>query len=141
MTVLSKLVSVVRMSMNDMHISFLFLSAGRQLEPHQCNHLFPLPLSRQPSIKSVVGVKDDMPSAMEVNDLYSFAVIDGSLTVAASALPLLTPKQFTHKQCIQLFHHSISSIVNICIHDEKFHLSCLREECLYLRQLYLYGLK
>jgi len=53
----------------------------------------------------------------------------------------LDVKKFTHKQCMLLLHHSISTILRLSTIDGKQCISCIREECLFFRQLYLYGLK
>jgi len=143
--VLSRILTFARESMSDIHFASLFLSTGRQLEPHQCNHLFPLLLSTHPAAKSLISDIEDIsisvPLSITVQDLYSSAVAAGSLTVAASALPLFAVQQFTQKQCIMLLHHSISTILRLCTLDGEQCISCISEECLFIRQLYLYGLK
>lgn len=142
---LSRILTFARGSMSDIHFASLFLSTGRQLEPHQCNHLFPLLLSAHASSKSlIINLEDhsnNVPLSISVQDLYYSAVAAGSLTVAASALPLLDVKKFTHKQCMLLLHHSISTILSLSTVGGNQCISCIREECLFFRQLYLYGLK
>lgn len=142
---LSRILTFARGSMSDIHFASLFLSTGRQLEPHQCNHLFPLLFSAHTPSKSLITDLEDniknVPLSISVQDLYSSAVTAGSLTVAASALPLLDVKKFTHKQCMLLLHHSISTILRLSTVNGKQCISCIREECVFFRQLYLYGLK
>jgi hypothetical protein len=96
---------------------------GRQLVPHQCDHLIPLVFSSHASSKfSIPDIRDNNDDSslwIRVEDFYYSAVDAGSLTVAASALSLFNAQKNKLKQCILLLHHSLSTILKLTSFDEK----------------------
>ena len=102
---LIKVIEMASKAVDRIQFSFLFLSIGRQREPHHCIHLFPF-------LKSV-GLEGSSTEDALLS-LYLEAVTTGSLSIAFSALFLLSHKRLTHQRCINLLHHCITKICRGC---------------------------
>lgn len=150
---LSNTVVIAQSAMSSIQFTSLILNIGRQLELHQFDVLFPLKL---PNIVTKLELHDDFflshssrkvshsKSTIRmttVSDLCSIAVAAGSVLVASSALPLLTKKKLTYKQCIQLLYHCITTLFNFDMKENNGNLLLVQEECAFMYQLFRYGLK
>jgi len=123
MSILQEVVSVAREIFDELSFASFFLSVGRQLEPHQFDLIFPLPLERGRGISA--------------EDLFTVAVKKGSMSVALSGLSLFTCHQETQIRVVQLLFHSLFRIDEILALSATFS----SEEDKFLHQLYWFGVK
>ena len=123
MSILREVVSVTREVFDELSFASFFLSVGRQLEPHQFDLIFPLPLEKGTGISA--------------EDLFMVAMKKGSMSVALSGLSLFTRHEETQTRVVQLLFHCLFRI------DEILPLSAtfLSEEHKFLHQLYWFGVK
>jgi len=115
--------------------SMLFLGIARQVEPHYLDVLFPL---CWPYVDNTGFIKD-FSLHKSVEDLCFDAAEFGSLSVAASALPLFGKRQEAHRACIEMIQHCLNVIgeksINIITEQQ------CSEEIIILSDLFSYGLK
>lgn len=97
----------------------LLITSARMIETSVLQLLFPLPLSlnRDISLESLAR------KALEL----------GSITVAASALPLFSSKKMAHIECINMLHKALQRIGR--------HETRLSSTVTVARQLFMFGLK
>lgn len=107
----------------------LFFNVGRQLEPHHFKSLFPIVLD-----------EEDSSRELNIQDCFDIAVEKGSFSVPSAALPLFTNKQNAHSLSINLLHHCVTQVFNVC-DSQSVDIRCLREECQSIHQLYSYLMK
>jgi len=158
-SLLYEIVSISREAFDPLQFSSLFLGIGRQLEPHHFSHLFPLPSTPHhipshskhtfhPTIDTndcTGSLKGDLThkvhSLSTVEDLFTVCVECGSLSVAASALPLYSSQIQSHSKCCELLHHCLTKTGQNNNPDMPFALDTSTEERLFISQLFCYGLK
>ena len=121
MSILREVVSVTREVFDELSFASFFLSVGRQLEPHQFDLIFPLPLERGTGISA--------------EDLFMVAMKKGSMSVALSGLSLFTRHEETQTRVVQLLFHCLFRI------DEILSATFSSEEHKFLHQLYWFGVK
>ncbi len=123
MSILREVVSVAREIFEELSFASFFLSVGRQLEPHQFDLIFPLPLDRD--------------EGMSAEDLFVVAAEKGSMSVALSGLSLFTCHQETQNRVVQLLFHCLFRVDKILALSPTF----ASEEGKFLHQLYWFGVK
>ena len=131
--ILSEVIDLARNALEEVQFPLLFLSIARQLEPHHCNHLFP--------ILSASGSNADSNLEDAPLVLYMKAAHAGSLSIASSALPLLSQKRLSHQRCIKLLHHCLTRVLQSCQCVNRHSISFLSQECLLMLPLFQYALK
>ena len=144
-TLLVNIITITRRFMTPIQFASLFVSVGRQLEPHQFNLLFPLPsVSSLGECRPTYHSHDEVNNANRIStieDLYYTSVTAGSVPIAASILPLLTKTKVAHAQCVQLLHHCITVLFDTYCSGDVGNLTLLWEAYPFLQQLYRYGTK
>ena len=139
---LTKVIEIASKGLDSVQFSFLFLSIGRQLEPHHCNHLFPILNSSHTHTYQSLSPEFEGSSAEDAPlSLYLEAVHAGSLSIASSALPLLSQKRLTHQRCIKLLHHCITQIFQSCDCKNRRTISFFSQECILMQPLLQYAMK
>ncbi len=123
MRILREVVSVAREIFDELSFASFFLSVGRQLEPHQFDLIFPLPLGRGEGISA--------------EDLFVAAAQKGSMPVALSGLSLFTNHQETQNRVVQLLFHCLFRVDKLLALSPTFS----SEEDKFLHQLYWFGVK
>jgi hypothetical protein len=107
-SLLSTIIDVTRRCTSDLQFASLFLEVGRQTEPSNLPHLFPLPLpDKQAESKLGPGITE----GTSVIDLFTICIDEGSLAASASALPLLTSKAQARYYCELLLDEAIDNFV------------------------------
>jgi hypothetical protein len=129
-SLLSETVTITRSVLSPVQLASLILGVGRQFEPHHFQHLFPLPFR-----------SGDAKGYITIRDLFSFAVTHGTLSVAASSLPLFDKKEMLHQHCMSLLHHCITTLFKFVDPELITDLSCLQEEGLFMQQIFRYTIK
>eukprot|EP00534_Pseudo-nitzschia_fraudulenta_P001189 CAMPEP_0201129874 /NCGR_PEP_ID=MMETSP0850-20130426/38171_1 /ASSEMBLY_ACC=CAM_ASM_000622 /TAXON_ID=183588 /ORGANISM="Pseudo-nitzschia fraudulenta, Strain WWA7" /LENGTH=469 /DNA_ID=CAMNT_0047399469 /DNA_START=1 /DNA_END=1410 /DNA_ORIENTATION=+ len=105
---LSEIVDATRRCTSNLQFASLFLEVGRQTEPSNLDHLFPLPLpDKEAEIKHDPGIS----TARSVIDLFTICIDEGSLAASASALPLLTSRYQARYYCGVLLDEAIDNFV------------------------------
>lgn len=107
-SLLSTIVVATRRCTSDLQFASLFLEVGRQTEPSNLQHLFPLPLPDELA-ESKLGPA--IIEATSVVDLFTICIDEGSLAASASALPLLTSKAQARYYCELLLDEAIDNFV------------------------------
>jgi hypothetical protein len=116
-SLLSAIVDATRRCTSNLQFASLFLEIGRQIEPSNLEHLFPLPLldnfveANYTKTYSSCDVFDSA-NARSVVDLFTICIDGGSLAASASALPLLTSKAEARYYCGLLLDEAIDNFVN-----------------------------
>lgn len=154
MSLFAEVVDAVRCSVTPVQLASLLLGVGRQIEPHCFHCLFPLPpsieahrdetiVTRTPNKVSPKYVVSKLHSYewRTVEDLYSAAVRNGSLSISSSALPLCSSKPSTHEKCNELLHHCLESLETNTASDSSILFDTSGEARLLLRDLFRFGVK
>lgn len=130
-TMQSALAQITLSALIQLQFVSLFLNVGRQLEPHHFHSLFPLSLS----------TTDHNPNhSLALQDLFDIAVVEGSFSVPAAALPLFSNKRKVHNLCVNLLHHCITTSFDF-LDPKSVDVGCLREEFRSFQQLFSYTSK
>jgi hypothetical protein len=122
MTLFSEIVDAVRRCTTNLQFASLLLEVGRQVEPSNLEHLYPLPLPGGATTKTEgTGPSAFLDSftARSVVDLFTLCIDEGSLAAAASALPLFTSKNQARHYCGLLLDEAIDSFVRNTHRDEN----------------------
>jgi len=122
-TLMTRIVTVAQEVLNELQFASLFLSIGRQLEPHEFALIFPLPAAESP---------------ITAEDLFVHSGARGSLRTAASSLPLFSSHGESHGIVVQLLCHCLRKL------DEDCKISGVKtsqEEQSFLHQLFWFGVK
>jgi hypothetical protein len=127
---LADIVGLTISSLNTVQFACVFLSIARQLEHYHLDHLFPLPLQTESEVKYIT-----------VEDLFNSSVMKKSLPVASSSLPIFENTDKLHEYCLDLLHHCITSIFDFVSEDEFASLWCIREEFVFIQQIFNYTVK
>lgn len=133
MSILREVVSVAREIFDELSFASFFLSVGRQLEPHQFDLIFPLPLDRGEGIPAPL----DRGEGISAEDLFVVAAEKGSMSVALSGLSLFTCHQETQNRVVQLLFHCLFKVDKTLALSPTFS----SEEGKFLHQLYWFGVK
>eukprot|EP00532_Pseudo-nitzschia_australis_P011708 CAMPEP_0168206580 /NCGR_PEP_ID=MMETSP0140_2-20121125/1021_1 /TAXON_ID=44445 /ORGANISM="Pseudo-nitzschia australis, Strain 10249 10 AB" /LENGTH=452 /DNA_ID=CAMNT_0008132741 /DNA_START=29 /DNA_END=1387 /DNA_ORIENTATION=+ len=107
-SLLSTVVDAIRGCTTKLQFASLVLEVGRQTEPTNLQHLFPLPL---PDKQNEMKYKSNIVTARSVVDLFTICIDEGSLAASASALPLLTSKGQARYYCGLLLDEAIDNFV------------------------------
>lgn len=127
---LAEIVFLTKSSLNTVQFACVFLSIARQLEHYHLDHLFPLPLPTESKVKYIT-----------VEDLFNASVMKKSLPVASSSLPIFENTDKLHEYCLDLLHHCITTIFDFVSEDECATLWCIREEFVFIQQIFNYTVK
>ena len=134
---LQRVIETARICTSNLQFASLFLEIGRQTEPSNLRHLFPLPLSfddRETILSS------DIIDARSVVDLFNICIDKGSLAASSSALPLLTSKGQARYYCELLLDEAIDNFVrNSSPNQCKF--DSTEEERRVLGDIFRFGMK
>ena len=134
---LQRVIETARICTSNLQFASLFLEIGRQTEPSNLQHLFPLPLSfddRETILSS------DIIDARSVVDLFNICIDKGSLAASSSALPLLTSKGQARYYCELLLDEAIDNFVrNSSPNQCKF--DSTEEERRVLGDIFRFGMK
>ena len=122
-TLMARIVAVAQEVFNEVQFASLFLSIGRQLEPHEFALVFPLPAAE---------------SSIAAEDLFFYAGARGSLRTAASSLPLFLSHDESHGVVVKLLCHCLRKLDEDCI---SMGVKTSREEQSFLHQLFWFGVK
>lgn len=104
----SVIIDATRRCTSDLQFASLILEVGRQTEPSNLEHLFPLPM---PNKLSEAKVSSGIAEAGSVIELFTICIDKGSLAASASALPLLTSKAQARYYCELLLDEAIANFV------------------------------
>jgi len=135
--VLSSVVDAVRGRTNKLQFASLFLEVGRQTEPSNLQHLFPLPL---PNKRNEMKHKPNAISLRSVIDLFTACIDEGSLAASASALPLLTSRDQARHYCGLLLDEAIDNFVQNAT-SSKWNFDKTEEERRALGDFFRFGIK
>ena len=107
-SLLSSVSDATRRCMSDLQFASIFLEVGRQIEPNNLKHLFPLP-----STAELAGFNCSYSTskARSVIDLFTMCMDEGSLAASASALPLLTSTIQARYYCGLLLDEAIDNFL------------------------------
>ena len=132
---LSKVVDAARRCTTELQFASLFLEVGRQTEPSNLEHMFPLPVNHN-GIKLSSGIRE----ARSVVDLFTICIDKGSLAASASALPLLTSKAQARYYCELLLDEAINNFVENSS-PSLYKFDCTEEERRVLGDFFRFGMK
>ena len=118
-----RIVTVAQEVFSELQFASLFLSIGRQLEPHDFVLIFPLPAAESP---------------ITAEDLFVQSGARGSLRTAASSLPLFSSHDESHRVVVKLLCHCLRKLDQDC---ESTGVQTSREEQSFLHQLFWFGMK
>ncbi len=130
-TLLTTVIDTARKCTSDVQFASLFLEIGRQTEPSNLQHLFPLPSPTSDT---------ENKTANSVVDLFTICIDKGSLAASASALPLLTSKAEARYYCELLLDEAIDNFIRNSSPDQcKF--DSTEEERRVLGDIFRFGMK
>lgn len=134
---LQTVVDTARICTSDLQFASLFLEVGRQSEPSNLQHLFPLPSSLN---NTEIELSSDVLDARSVVDLFNICIEKGSLAASSSALPLLMSKGQARYYCELLLDEAIDNFIrnsspNQCNFDST------EEERRVLGDIFRFGMK
>ena len=134
---LTTAIDAARRCTSDLQFASLFLEVGRQTEPSNLQHLFPLPI---PAVEPGVKINPGRTEIRSVVDLFNVCLDKGSLAASASALPLLTSKEQARYYCEILLDEAIENFVrNSTPNQCKF--DSTEEERRVMGDIFRFGMK
>lgn len=139
-SLLLEAVTIARDSLTPVHFSFFFLSLARQLEPRNYSLLFPLRfLTDTSNSDTIPRLEHEHIFSRSVEHLFMEAVKAGTISFAASGLPMLKSQDASHRICVKMLHYCLQVIADDCSSsDVEYHRL---EEHTILRELFQYGMK
>jgi len=138
-SLLEEIISLAKLSLNELHFAALFLGIGRQIEPHHFNLLFPLRLSPVYMDTELTPRHLSSLEDITVEDLFDISLRKGSVCIAASALPMFSCKYDSHLKCIELLKTCLEDISSSS--SSSLSSSNNFEEKYVLQQLFQFGIK
>jgi hypothetical protein len=137
MSFFAEVVDAVRACTTQLQFASFFLEVGRQVEPSYSCHLFPLPMP----IDAYGADINNYKYVCKVDDLFSLSLKEGSLCVAASALPLFMTRRQSRKICVQLLHHCLLSFQENVVSKDSLKFDVSGEERRYINDILQFGLR
>lgn len=141
----SVIVDAVRRCTTNLQFASLVLEVGRQIEPGNLEHLYPLPLPAAAAVASAAGPEPsdaalDRTTARTVVDLFALCIDEGSVAASASALPLMTSRAQARRYCVLLLDEAIDSFVRNTHHAEC-DFDTTEEERRVIGDIFSFGMK
>lgn len=142
MTFFSAIVDSLRRCSTNLQFASLLLEVGRQVEPGNLGHLYPLPVHGRAGggTRNVQNGLLDSSTARTVVDLFTLCIDEGSVAAAASALPLLTSKSQARHYCGLLLDEVIDSFVRNT-HQTMNEFDTTEEERRVIGDIFGFGMK
>jgi len=145
---LHKIVELIKESTNPIKYASFFLSIGRQLEQHYFDILFQFlststneRISKGHFYHCKINPSDINSNIITVQDFFDTSLSFGSISIAASSLPLFTKYISTKIKCNGLFHHCITNLFKTFANTNTLNYSQILTDYASLQQLYHYGMK